>query len=674
MNKNYLLPRNVLLSMAVACAYLPISSWAQPPMANPEPISLNNKTVKTGETWQVLRDHTIKKLTIAEGARINVPGKALTMLVDGIDTPIEPGTYSNVQLIKSTKFSVSPAGVTGRGVDNYRPALYIGDKGIDKGHSVEEAIQSGNFDNTLASNLNITSRSANMNGVMVDGAIDYTINNAKFDFRGNSDGSDINDFSGFGAAVAAYNGAHVHIKNSSFDVAGVARSAIYVYEDADVLLEDSTINVEGGELYDGYINSADFSSMVAPPWVLGITGTARGTNMMGNRTSFTLVRSKVNAANWGVVSTDFGAAMVLTLVDSDLSLNGKKNVFSPNYGSGYAAYILGSDQFYYGVNIKSGTYAGIIRDGRATYKSSNFAEPLAIYPLDQTETGKTSDFLGNIVPVFTNSWAAEPVFTGIKGSGRNTYIQSDNFGWMSHGDGGVTIADGTVVETGRTAFLLKDGNVDVTVESGAKIEAGNGVILQIMDNDDQLVGLNLKSDVEIHFNSSYHEPKGYPGLDYKVDALTSKNRSNYTFTARDVKLHGDIYNSTGWLGGQPGDLLTVTLGSGAQLDGVISATSSVHVDEHDKQLTDFTDQQYYYLGHLSNKILDSGVNDVNVVLNGGAKWNVTGKSLIRSLDLDTNSVISSGNCGKPTMTIDGKSVALEPGHYKGMIVIEPCVN
>ncbi len=40
-----------------------------------------------------------------------------------------------------------------------------------------------------------------------------------------------------------------------------------------------------GMLCTGYVNSANQKTMVAPPWVLGITGNARGINLEGDRGS-----------------------------------------------------------------------------------------------------------------------------------------------------------------------------------------------------------------------------------------------------------------------------------------------------------------------------------------------------------------------------------------------------
>ena len=67
-----------------------------------------------------------------------------------------------------------------------------------------------------------------------------------------------------------------------------------------------------------------------------------------------------------------------------------------------------------------------------------------------------------------------------------TVVNSDRFGIMWHGGGTVDISGGTIFNTGETTFLDKGQNIAITVDGskGAKLNPGNGVILQLMDDDD----------------------------------------------------------------------------------------------------------------------------------------------------------------------------------------------
>lgn len=150
--------------------------------------------------------------------------------------------------------------------------------------------------------------------------------------KNNSDGSaDVNDFVGYGTAVNIYgdsvttgggadaNGqmggttntnatykTDIDLSNGgSITTYGVARPAVAVDNGGDVLIKgdgDSKtqeISVNGGTLYDGFKNTADTVKMVSPPWVLGVVGNARATNMLGKGSTMIVQDSVVYAKSWG---------------------------------------------------------------------------------------------------------------------------------------------------------------------------------------------------------------------------------------------------------------------------------------------------------------------------------------------------------------------------------------
>jgi hypothetical protein len=627
------------------------------------------KVLSPGSTWVVTENAKLSSLTIGECATIMTPGKSLTMIANGVETAIKPGTYKNVELVITDKLNANPVGTSNRGVDDYRSAIYVDKTGLVKSMSVGQAVSGGTVTPSAASNIAINSNSDNFNGIMVTGA-DYSIKNSTFNFVSKSDGSDVSDFDGYGAVIGAFNNAKITVDKVNITTEGVARLAFFVHDYSDVLVNDSSFKVMGGNLYEGYVNSADTSIMVAPPWVLGITGSARATNLLGACSTFTVVRTDANAANWGVLSTDGGSDMVMTVVDSTLTLIGQKDPFSPNYGSGYGTYILGAKEYFYGVTFNVGTYAGIFTGGDALYASSKFEKPLSIYPMKQVPNGKTmTDFMGNKKEGYDAVPADAPVFTGITGLGRNTVINSDAFGWMAHNKGNLTITDGTEVNTGNAVFLIKAGDNNMTVSSGAKLNSKNNVILQMIDNDDALVGVNMSRSIGLCFNTEFNEAKGYPGIDYEIKKVTTEKRNTCTFTASDVELNGDLYNSTGYFGGQAADKLEVTLGKGALLKGTISATSIIHVDEKGNQNTHFTSKEYYYLGHVANKMFYNGGNDIIVTLKDGAVWTVTGTGTITGLTIGDGCKIIAPKGHKVTMTVDGVKKPIKAGTYSGRIML-----
>ncbi len=547
---------------------------------------------------------------------------------------------------------------------DYRTALYITKDGVDAARSASAAISGGSFDGAGSEGLVVKSNSHDFSAVIVDGG-NYTLKNAKLHMISDADGSDTCDFVGLGSAVAAFGGAHVEIENSEIATEGVAKCTVFCDEGSDVVVKDSKLSVLGGKLYDGYVNSADFNFMVATPWVLGIMGNARGTNLMGEKSSTVLVNTDVTARNWGVLSTDNGENNRLTVIDSTLTLVGgeddKKNPYFKTYGSGYGTYILGCDEEFRGVKMKVGTYIGIAREGNAIYRSSKGS--------------------ARIVSPTTG----EVLYEG-EGRGRVCELISDGFGIMAHDRAELTLTDGTIMDTQNAAFLLRAGGVHIRVEDKAQVRAADGVLLQIIDDDDKSVGVNWGSEKELEFFTVFHEKVGWPSENGQITRLMPppdpadmppmppmsddvepmpEPQFDVHFTASDVTLNGSLYNGSGYYG-QGSKQLYMTLGANAVLTGGISATETIHVNERGEQNTSFTSAEYYYLGHVANRVFHNGDNDVEVVLEAGSVWNVTETGILTALTVAAGAKLS----GK--VLLDGEELIPEAGKkYTGRIEVRP---
>jgi hypothetical protein len=595
--------------------------------------------------------------------------KLITALVDGAEVEYTPGKMpENAQLFETDRFPEIPCSYKDRGIDPYRAALVIGKDGIAENMSVPAAVKGGKFDGKSAEGISIESSSQDFSAVIAYGG-EYSIKDSSFRFVSKSDGSSVSDFTGYGAIVSAMNGSKVTMENCDILSVGVAKPAVFCDEKSDTLLKNCRCTVKGGTLYDGYINSADCTVMVAPPWVLGITGNARGTNLMGKNSSSVFVDCDMKANQWGVLSSDGGKDMQLIAIDSDLTLMGenpsevdKKNPFYSRYGSGYGTYVIGNaSEEFHGVNFRVGTYAVVLRGGTAIYKSSN-GKIRAVSPA----TGKV-------------------VYEG-EGKGRKTTIESDGFGFMAHGGGTLTVTEGTTVNSPFSTFLMKCGGVNLNVNGGAVLTPGNGVILQCMDDDDAIVGVDWQAKYELTFNTEFNEKEGWPSENGNItskmelpppppmpepapddmfeDSPIPPAEYYVNFNAEDVTLTGDLYNGTGYYG-QKASALYVSLGKGSTLTGAISATEARHIDENGKQNTHFTSEQYYYLGHLENRPFHNGDNDVEVTLSDGSVWNVTGEGIITALTVGDGCVLNG------TVTVDGAAVTPEAGKtYKGNIVVK----
>ena len=391
--------------------------------------------------------------------------------------------------------------------------------------------------------------------------------------------------------------------------------------------------------------------MVATPWVLGIMGNARGTNLMGDKAATVLVNSDVKARNWGVLSTDNGSDNVLAVIDTSLTTVGgeddRKNPYFRRYGSGYGTYILGCDEDFRGVKMHVGTYIGIAREGNAVYRSSK--GPVKVV---SPTTGKV-------------------LYEG-EGKGEISELYSDGFGIMAHDRAELTLTDGTVMKTAAAAFLMRAGGVKIRVENGAQVQAEDGVLLQILDDDDATVGVNWNGEKELQFHTEFNEKPGWPSENGQISSMMPppdpadmppmmegmepppEPLYDVHFTVTDAKLEGALYNGSGYYG-QKAKQLYVTLGAGAVLTGTISATETIHVDENGKQNTHFTSDQYYYLGRVANRVFFNGDNTVEVTLQAGSVWNVT----------EAGGAVLNGS-----VTVDGAAIVPEAGRtYTGKIVV-----
>lgn len=640
-------------------------------------------------------------VTTALAADLDPEGKLTVWLKDGVVVApeTEGATAVEVDRIVSSKedniSSFSGGGWTTEDDDYaFITALYVKDGKVVADLSVADA-RTGEVSDVVAKGVTIQSTYEGFNPIIVVDS-DYTIQDADITIDSDGDGSLTCDFSGLGAAVAVYGDSTVLILDSAIQVSGVANLAVFADDGADVVIKNSTLHSDGGTLYSDYLNSPNQATMVAPPWILGIMGTSRATNLMGTDSSTTVIDSDVSAAQWAVLSTDSGSNMYLNVVNSNMSLTGaeydlqetnsdgvtfyqSKNPFTDR--SGYGTYVIGGAvEKFYGVTMDVGTYGSIFTGGTGVYTN--------------LEAGKTYDLYNAKGEVIESYTAAED---------KVTTINSDTFGFMSHqGEDWITIENGTVVNSDYASLLLKNtqGATEMNITSGAQLNPGNGVLLQMMDNDDSLTGMDMET---FSFYTEYFEDAGWPSETGNISSEMPKDENaggggpggpggapegegappegggmmpmpsgpvTNEFNATDVTLTGDIYNGTGYYG-QDAVKLDVNLGKGASLTGIIAATETVHINENgsskvvaegtpvSNQNTYFTISEYYYIGHVGNRYFYNGDNDINVTLTDDAKWALTGDSVVTDLTANSDAITAAEPVTLTvhgTLTLDGETV------------------
>jgi hypothetical protein len=188
------------------------------------------------------------------------------------------------------------------------------------------------------------------------------------------------------------------------------------------------IEVYPGTLPPDYqTNIGDGRVMMEVPWMLGLSGNVRATNVTERGTVY-YSHSHFKAHGWGALSTD-GVEKVRMNVDDSLI---------ETEGAGYGAYALGDaiDTFHHTVfNVDD--YGLIIGGGGSG--------------------------------IFTDA----------------TRVNSRRFGIMLHqgGGGSIVINKGSSFHTGSTLIEVKGRGTSIVVDH-AKLRADNGILLQTMDNDD----------------------------------------------------------------------------------------------------------------------------------------------------------------------------------------------
>jgi hypothetical protein len=663
-------------------------------------------TINAGDTWKVTENTSLSEMIVGEGASVIAPdGYILTMTIDGVETgqklvstagvntQISPGIYRGDILLTLTQSNA----VTYQGlVFPLRQGLYLNETGIVSAKSVMAAI-SGNKPNAYdIKDIQISSTGECFNGIYVAGG-NHTVRNVKISLIGNGR----NDFAGQGAAIVATGEkTRLVLDNAEINNRGVVRTAVIASGGSSLIVKNSTIKTADGILPTDYVPNADILQMRGGFPVGGSLGNCRATNLLGANTKAAYINSSISAEGWGVLSTDGCTTPKLTAINSKISITG-------NIG-GYGTYAIGNaTERFLGSEFKVAFDATSLKGGYLFYGDSTSQAV--------TQLNKDLD-LG----LTENELKAIP--------DKGTVITSERFGVVATGDGTVDVSGRTVFNTGETIFLNKGATVAITVDGskGAQLNAANGVILQVMDNDS---------------GNPYTESSAEPEKIVSWDLTSSANATTGIFS--NITLSGNFYNSTGWTkaattsgpgglggpagapsgpgGGMGGGMGAPPGGQGApsmaqggappagrsgdagpgggvpggaaggpggpppggggpgggggknmaltfdrsHITGVISASEA----HHKKPVLHVNKDDYKLFGVVTNAAHAAINNGVIVALKNGSTWTVTGTSYLTSLAIETGSAIAAPAGYRLNTKVDGVEKALVAGEYKGEIRI-----
>ena len=674
----------------------------------------------------VIRTDTV---TVNEDGSINGFDGHVTLLVDGIEKALTPGTYTGDIIVTVTDgFTVQgsasqepgggapPGGGSGessgsdgerhvgslnktilgnelrsaRNSTDYRTAIYADENGVSDDYSVIDAVTGGSVTAEGAYVITVNGSSDTFAGLVVE-RTPYTLAEAVITLDTDAVGGTTNDFSGLGAAVSAYGkGTLLSVENSAIETTGVVKPALFIGGGADVIVKNTSLTANGGRVYDTYLSNANQGTMIGAPWHLGINnavGNSRCVNLMGAQSTETVVDSVITAAGWGGLSVDDGSYMRMDVINSTVDVD-----------EGYGAFAIGQvTENWRGSDIHAGVLDFILMGGHVNIGAYTGGEAIAIRRMAVKDDGKGID----------NYYARETdeVVTTAKsgalasGEMKTSHIVSDRFGFEAHSMmlndtvNTVTLTEGTEVETGEAAFIVKSGFAEITVDD-ASVKAGQSpytgetVFLQMMDNDDGFCGLtNFQYST---FGEYFWEPDGWSfefhdtidtddydlqggsGYDvcaYGTEAVKDLGKWWTKVYLTNTDVAGDLWNSTGYWT-QGGSDLYVTIGENASVTGVISAGAYQHYAKTyevglygyysatGSESVPLEQNKWYnspysgswenakYISVVANTPYYYGANGVNVTLTKGGMWNVMAPSFVTGLIVDGGNLVNVGGIYK----------------------------
>ncbi|MBP2656392.1 MAG: hypothetical protein H6Q73_3961 [Firmicutes bacterium] len=515
-----------------------------------------------------------------------------------------------------------------------REAIYLDADGINEDLSVLSAVVGQTPTASSLEDFSISSTGECFNGIYAAGG-SYTIDNVQI----NLDGNGRCDFIGDGAAVMG-TGTDTTLVLNNINIVnqGVVRTGVIAGDGSNVIVKNSSIYTKNGTLPSDYVQTVYPIYMRSVPWMLGIDGSynVRATNVLGADTKATYINSSITSDGWGVLSTDSGSNQTLSAINCTISI--------PSGNEGYGIYADGNPyEYIYGCVINVGSYAVISNNGYIYFDDSSAENVAALNT--SIPLGLTDEELAAISP-------------------QATIINSDRFGVMWHSSGGtVDVAGGTEINTAETTFLAKSSEaITITIDgsNGAKIKPENGIILQVMDDDDPGMASDMTNTAT--YTDPYYGTTDTPTADTSFDLTSTTDAAALKLS--NITLTGDCYNSTGWSSSSTTKQNMVVTLDNANLTGIISSTEAHH------SVATISSTEYKELGEVTDTPRAAINNGAIVVLNSGSTWTVTSTSYLTSLTVDSASAIAAPDGYSVSMTVDGTDTSIVAGTtYTGAIVL-----
>ena len=286
--------------------------------------------------------------------------------------------------------------------------------------------------------------------------------------------------------------------------------------------------------------------------------------------------------------------------------------------------------------------------------------------IETVKSGYGAYSIGDSIDHFSHSRfdvADVALIMAAQGSGvftDGTVVNSRRYGVMMHsgGAGGVlTIDRGSVFNTASTAIQVKGRGGTIVIDD-ASVRPANGILIQAMVNDDPFAAGAGPGPI-IGVQEGPAQPGGGapgapPGGREKSDA-----NPPVIATLRNATLVGDVINSRTAQGE-----LRLSLDH-ARLTGAVSTAAQAPASGKAPDR-----ETYRLIGQVRNTFGPSHDRyGLDLSLDGGSSWTVTRTSYLTALAIAPGARIAGKGGSGVVMTVDGKSVPIAPGSYRGAITL-----
>ena len=415
--------------------------------------------------------------------------------------------------------------------------------------------------------------------------------------------------------------------------------------------------------------------MMEPPWAIGLRGNVRTLNLAGSG-ELTVNRSHVTCNRWGALSVDGAHINRMYVNDSLVEITGD---------NGYGFFCIADDLM---------------------FDYSKFPEPGCL------------NVISNSTFNVAYTAALMSLGNGCVEFKDKSVVNSRRFGVFCHrhNGGSLKVNTGAAINSEASSFVVKGSTLNIELDD-AKLNPGNGTILQLMDNDD----VGMCSDPflipvgEVDKRDDRDLTVAIPGEDVFVTVSKMETEGNfYNSTTNFIACNRRLPKAPGMTpppggmtpppdgmapppggmmpppdGGEPFDppmphgdfTLRGFLGDdlmgaknmdvklvNAKVTGVISSASF----SYKEGLTQITPENREELSNITQTAAKPVNNGAILSVDGRSTWVVTGTSYLTKLVIEEGAQIA-GAEGPVRMTVDGIETELKPGVFTGVIEITPAV-